>query len=630
MSISDTIDRAFLTFFKKIEDKSTDYINKLIVSSFVESHHLRVGENNILHKYLIDADDKMFRMLNKIISQSASNYSLEELVEIFEFVISPADKEVNGAVYTPEYIREFIVRNVLARYDKDSWDRMLYADLSCGCGGFFYTLIKVIKEHQPDLSFTNFVKNNIVGVDIKNYSVERTEILLSLYALLEGEELREDSFNILCQNTLTYDFVDSSVVRDHGGIDIVIGNPPYVASSKMSEENRRYVKNWTVSKTGKSDLYLPFFQIGLECLKEGGTLGYITVNSFYRSLNGHAFRSYLSERQYDCTVVDFGADQLFKDCSTYTCICIIEINPTGVIHYQEIASKNLSEFSDKLFEQITYDSIDDKSGWLLKDEKTISKIRRIECTGKPLGEVVEIRNGFATLRNDIYLIQPKQVGRKYIHFEKNGKEFCIERAICRKAIKANLVRRASDIVSLSEYIIFPYSMVHGKAQIIDEEDFQRYYPLAYHYLEANKEELANRDNGHKAYPKWYAYGRSQALNIRGDRLLLPHICDAPCFVYCDDEALMYYDGYSIIADSPRKLEIVRRILTSDIFWYYITKTSKPYSGGFFSLEKRYIRRFGIPELTIGQEDELLAMVNRDDINEWLEGVYGIELKSVIA
>ena len=134
MSVSDSIDREVMNFFKKIEDKSTDYINKLIVSLFVECHHLHVGENNILYKYLIDANDESLYDLNKIVGHSACHYSLEELVEIFEFVISPADKEVNGAIYTPEYIREFIVRNVLARYDTGSWCQMLYADLSCGCG----------------------------------------------------------------------------------------------------------------------------------------------------------------------------------------------------------------------------------------------------------------------------------------------------------------------------------------------------------------------------------------------------------------------------------------------------------------------------------------------------------------
>ena len=243
MSVSDSIDRDILSFFMKIEDKRTDYINNLIVSSFVRYHRLNVDRNNYLYRYLITANDEVLDKLNKIINQSPCNYGIEELVEVFEFVISPADKEINGAVYTPDYIREAIIQRILSKYDSTVWYSMLYADMSCVCGGFFYSLIKIIKEKSRDFSICNFVRENILGVDIKEYSIERTKILLSLYALQEGEELQDGMFNILCQNTLSNSFVTSSIVQQHGGIDVVIGNPPYVASSKMSEENRKYVKN---------------------------------------------------------------------------------------------------------------------------------------------------------------------------------------------------------------------------------------------------------------------------------------------------------------------------------------------------------------------------------------------------
>ena len=116
MSVSDSIDRDILSFFMKIEDKRTDYINNLIVSSFVRCHRLNVDRNNYLYRYLITANDEVLDKLNKIINQSPCNYGIEELVEVFEFVISPADKEINGAVYTPDYIREAIIQRILSKY----------------------------------------------------------------------------------------------------------------------------------------------------------------------------------------------------------------------------------------------------------------------------------------------------------------------------------------------------------------------------------------------------------------------------------------------------------------------------------------------------------------------------------
>lgn len=620
MSISHSVDKEILLFFRKSKDKRTSYINKLIVSAFVSVHHLKVGNGNFLSNYLDLNDDNLQDLIN-LINQSQSVFGTEELVEVFEYVISPADKEVNGAVYTPAFIREFIIRNIIARYDIGQWEKLLYADLSCGCGGFFFSLIRIYKESFPERSIAAFIQQNILGVDIKDFSVERTKILLALYALQEGEDLKEEDFNVFCQNSLSFSFMDLPFVKRHGGIDVVMGNPPYVASSKISDDNRDYIKRWEVSKTGKADLYLPFYQLGIESLRPGGTLGYIAVNTFYRSLNGYAFRSYLSERGYDCTIIDFGSEQLFSGCSTYTCISIINKEETGRIHYIETTSNKLTDgFSDD-FEEIDYSSLDDRKGWVLKDRKTASRIKRIENVGHSLGDTVSIRNGIATLRNEIYLIRPYRETKQYLYIKKGTSRYKIERSICRNAIKANVVRKENDIERLSEYILFPYQEKNGQICVIEERKFSEMYPNAYHYLSAFRNELAKRDKGKKKYAAWYAYGRTQALDLKGERLLLPHICDSPCFVYSGDSSLLFYDGYAIFAHSHRLLEVVRRILMSDVFWYYITKTSKPYSGGFFSLEKRYIKYFGIPDLTEEQIESLLTFKNQDEINHWLKQFY---------
>lgn len=36
--------------------------------------------------------------------------TLEDLIQLFEYVISPSDRIVNGAIYTPRNIREYIVQ----------------------------------------------------------------------------------------------------------------------------------------------------------------------------------------------------------------------------------------------------------------------------------------------------------------------------------------------------------------------------------------------------------------------------------------------------------------------------------------------------------------------------------------
>lgn len=84
------------------------------------------------------------------------------------------------------------------------------------------------------------------------------------------------------------------------------------------------MKNWSVASTGKADLYIPFFELGLKWLNENGSLGYITVNTFYKSLNGRALRNYFSAKKYSFKIIDFGSEQIFNNRLTYTCICLIE------------------------------------------------------------------------------------------------------------------------------------------------------------------------------------------------------------------------------------------------------------------------------------------------------------------
>ena len=107
--------------------------------------------------------------------------------------------------------------------------------------------------------------------------------------------------------------------------------------------------------------------------------------------------------------------------------------------------------------------------------------------------------------------------------------------------------------------------------------------MAYEYLLANRETLKKRDKGAREYEAWYAFGRTQALNISGYKLLFPYIADAPYFVISDNKDLLFYNGYALVSDDLRKLKIAQKILQSNVFWYYIKNSSKPYGGDYYAL-----------------------------------------------
>jgi len=631
------MDRKVIDYLKNLTQLETN-INRILVSAFLHTNEITKVDNLYIADFIIESkkNDEYDHLLH-FVSLFKEAISIEQLLNIFEFVISPEDKEVNGAVFTPFYIRDFIVSQCINKYltPDTSLNNVKFGDIACGCGGFFKTIVDVIKL-QTNKSYYAIFKDNIFGVDIQNYSIERTKILLILHAIKNGEDRCDFEFNLYQGNSLNFNWNLIPQIQQNGGFDIIVGNPPYVGASKIDVETKALLKNWSVSASGKSDLYIPFFEIGLENLNDSGILGYITVNTFYKSLNGRSVRSYFSSNQFDLTIIDFGGEQLFKKRSTYTCICLIGKQKTNIINYVKSKSININSIRQSDYINISYSDLNDFDGWYLIDKKTRKIISKIEKTGQPLGKEFEIRNGFATLKNNIYVFTPTNETEDFFFFLKDKKEYKIEKGICRNAIKPNTLKLESEIEKHTEKLIFPYSITieysdlfdsnKKRLKIIDEKNLKSDYPFTYKYLLNHKKILSERDKGNRDYEEWYAFGRNQALLVSGHKLLLPYITSSPCFVYTGDQDLLFYNGYAIFSDSAEELHILQKILMSSLFWIYIENTSKPYAGSYFSVAKNYIKNFGICDLAEEEKKYLLSLNDKNEIDKFLFGKYNIEME----
>lgn len=616
-------------FLKEYSYAEND-INNLLVSSFLRLNKINNVNNKFIREFII-----VDNQLEKFISFFDEEFTIELLLELFEFVISPEDKEINGAVFTPVNIRDFIVESVFRNFNERDINvtTLKFGDIACGCGGFFKTIAEKL-SNKFNKSYADIYRENIFGLDIQEYSITRTKILLSLHAILNGEDEEEFVFNLFVGDALIFDWKNIPQIELNEGFDAVVGNPPYVGSVNLDEETKLKMKNWSVSSTGKLDLYIPFFQIGIELLNPGGILGYITVNNFYRSLNGRALRSYFSDNSFAFKLIDFGSEQVFKSRLTYTCICLIN-KYEGLLEYTNSTPLHIQNIQNEDFIMFDYSDLNDKDGWHLEDIRVKLNIHKLENTGDKLGNLYSIRNGFATLRNKIYLFKPTREDEFFYYFNKDGQDFQVEKLICRDAIKPNVLKNEAEIEIISEKIIFPYEyylenkpslfndQLTRSVRIIDEEFFETNFPQAYEYLSNYRDELSKRDKGKRSYEQWYAYGRSQAINIQGLKLLFPYISDAPYFVYTNNEDLLFYNGYAIVSNSEEDLMFIQKILKSDILWYYIKNTSKPYASNYFSFAKNYIKNFSIPPFTKEERKQFMKLTSKNGINRFLMNKYNI-------
>lgn len=597
-------------------------VDSFIVTAFINMNKISVIHNRLILSHVIDQVNPSYERyleFEKVIRKNLEDFTLENLCQLFEFVISPSDRIVSGAIYTPLFVREYIVSSVIT--EKVVAGKS-FADISCGCGGFLLVVANTLKE-KTLLSYKDIYEESLFGVDIKNYSVERTKIVLSLNALLSGEDLCKYDFNLYTADALAFDW--SSVVEDFDGFDFIVGNPPYVCAKNLDESSKKHLQNWSVANLGNTDLYIPFFQVAISNLRKDGVMGYITMNSFFKSLNARTLREYFQGLSLKLKIIDFGFEQIFRSKSTYTCICFIENTKSSYIEYANIHPKDLVSSSEtRSFERSYYKELNSKSGWNLKNHDLIQKI---ENTGTSFGELYTTRHGIATLKNDVYIFKPIREDDKYLYFlDSLNMEISIEKNLCRDIYNTNKLSSFQNPEDLVEKIIFPYFNEGNNVRLIDEKNLSTRFPQAYKYLLSKKDILAKRDKGKGTYLEWYAYGRTQSLNNNTYKLFFPKYSNTNSFfIINSDKDSKFYNGQALIGKSIQDLKLAKIIMQSRIFWFYISSTSKPYSSGYYSMNGNYIKHFGVYNFSEEDIKYLLKEKSLEAINEFIEIKYDIDL-----
>lgn len=594
-------------------------INQIIVTVFVTINNIHSIKNKLIKELVIANSNPLYLELIGIVD----SFDFDDLIEAFEIAIPTEESQTNGAVYTPKRIKEYIINKAIDDRTKPV-ENLLAGDVSCGCGAFLFSLTTHIRS-KTKKTFSNIYERQIFGLDISDNSITRAKILLTLLAIYKGEDKTKFNFNLFTGNALSFDWMSIQKVKSNNGFDIIVGNPPYVRAKNIDSKSKELLKNWQVTKTGNPDLYIPFFEIGMEFLTDRGILGYITVNSFFKSVNARSLRNYISDNQFSLSIINFGHEQVFENKLTYTCLCFLTKYKCSYLKYTKISSFKLDSVKKQDFDKINYDNLDNHRGWLMSNPQSLSNIKRIENIGTPLGELLPIKNGIATLSNSIYIFRPLRETSNLYYFEKNGIEYAVEKGICRDIIKPNILKYEHQILEVQEKIIYPYTNGINPLSLIEEDTLKVGFKKAYKYLETNKNELAKRDKGKADYSAWYAFGRTQALTDKGLKLLFPYMAKHPHFVYTDNKEMLIYCGYAIFSDSENQLLVLKKILESSLFDYYMHNTSKPYASGYFSYAKNYVKHFGVCDLNRSERIELLGLTDKNLIDEFVIDKYQVNV-----
>ena len=112
-------------------------------------------------------------------------------------------------------------------------------------------------------------------------------------------------------------------VKPEEKYDVVIGNPPYVRWRNIPpawREEFRRSSYWSRVLNGLSDLTYAFIYHGVNMLREGGELVFISPVSWTGAVHGAGLRSYLASRGYLELIVFFNEMRVFAEVSTAVAI----------------------------------------------------------------------------------------------------------------------------------------------------------------------------------------------------------------------------------------------------------------------------------------------------------------------
>jgi len=241
------------------------------------------------------------------------------------------------------------------------------------------------------------------------------------------------------------------------GIDIIVTNPPYVKLQNISHEYRKnLIAEYPLYTNGSFSLAMLFLIRGYDLLSNSGILGYITQNNLFTSLASKNIRQYLQEKKCIHTIIDFQHTKIFANASAYTCLLFLtrEQNKTFRFKWAKKPKENLY---DNFFSKINYNSLNSKK-WRLAPKNHLDNINKIESIGNKLGDIADIKVGFATLKDSVFLLRNDS---KIAHE--------IEDDIVKPAIKIAELNDQGDIEHSVRKIIFPYKKmvtVHGYFYII--------------------------------------------------------------------------------------------------------------------------------------------------------------------
>jgi hypothetical protein len=437
-----------------------------------------------------------------------------------------------------------------------------------------------------------------------------------------------------------------------GGIDAVIGNPPYIRIQGMKEwapvEVEHYKKAYKAAGKGNYDIYVVFVEKGLSLLNGQGVLGFILPHKFFNAKYGEPLRSLLTEGKHLREIIHFGDQQVFANATTYTCLLFLNKKDRENFHFVQAHSLPTWRQGEAQLEGDISTNKVISHEWNFVVGPGTELFERLSEMPKKLFDITHLFVGLQTDADDVYILEEVEIKGKEVlcKSKATGEVHPFENSHLKRFVKGSVNIRRYFLSDLTKRLIFPYETINGQSVLISTSDYAERFPLTWAYLKENKPRLAARNKGKMSGPKWYGYVyRKNHTRLDSPKLLVPSLAAGATFAADIDGEFFFVGsgggggggyGISLLPDTDISYFYLLGLLNSRLSSLFLRAISTPFRGGYIALNRQYIEQLPIRPIDFynptdkERHDRMVELVERMlDLNKRLVEVKEPQAKTVL-
>lgn len=530
-----------------------------------------------------------------------------------------------GQVYTPLYLAEFILDRAGYGWHSSIEGRMLL-DPACGAGVFLVAAVRILvarlQSQGVDLSSNagralvlRRVTQNLYGVDTDATACELTRASVrDEVSRLIGAPVPRLFFQT---NVVRSDFLLSFRNnrlrrRRRSGIDFVVGNPPYVSTTRITPAYKERLRRRFQTASGRLDLYTLFIERSLALLNRGGRLAFITPNKFLVSVTSRPLRALLLGEGAVHTIVNFRSHRVFEGAATVPCILVFERG--GTARSVSILECHDRHHSDGTLRIIAHGKIDrDRLGegpWHLTGTHRSRLIEAIRGQHPTLATLTSrISAGTATGCDGVYVL-PRTLAAE------------IEPELRRPAVRGRDLA-PYKITDPELEIIVPYSYNHpGHPRIVELSR----YPRAYAHLVRHRRHLENRHCCRVWDKPWYDLHDPVPFDLAAQpKILVPDIARSNRFVFDPGQYYPLHSAYYLI---PRGVDptFLTAVLNSRPLEFLVRLLAPLVKDGFSRYRRQFLLELPVPIASPTERRDVIKALETGDragLEEMVAELFGL-------